>query len=657
MPEPAAEHAQQPLRRRVGSKTVITARHRSSNSHSRLNKLAPSATAAGRNGDVERSQSTEALTSLQNRRSSDSHDHRPKLGVYRGSRSSSRISVGPTKGAHHSHLPRRTAGKAVISIGPEDDEDEDDDEEEDVEEVDEEEEELKQAPRLQQHQSAATADKKTGEPSPDSAQDAISASASKPEAPQIESKEYNSSDDSTDNDHSSIHVRKVRPSMSLESLKPNTSFVNSPVRPQISNETVLAVVPSSALGELSISGANTPTSSSFDEASSFGYSTNVVKSHFLDNARLVEGRQSHQRSHSHTRLARASAPVLSRTQSSGGDYEIMTRKAHAVPSPSLTRTQQKLWLQRESIADQHNFDHTGDSHSIDSVDKREEERISKEYHNVTRYASPLLDSIKRIQKRIASSAAKLPTNSSSSNRNLDEVRKLATSDVNSWLLDEKKYPAGTAVAFENLAEVLDKLWHVPYFDAEARKELEKQNQANTAGDLRNNGGSPSILAQAQQAQQQLMNAHRQQQLLVARQQQMQQEQQQQHHHQQQQLAQQQQSQQQQNPPQLVQQHQLAQQQQHLKQIHQQQQQQQLQLQQQHQQLQQLQLQQQKQQQQQQLQAQELRRRQQQQQQQQLRQQQQSHQLQQSQQQGLNPPTQQALRRTNGTVSQGTIRLG
>lgn len=307
MPEPAAEHAQQPLRRRVGSKTVITNRHRSSNSHSRLNKLAPSAAAAGRNGDVERSQSTEALTSLHNRRNSESHDHRPKLGGYRASRSSSRISAGPAKGAHHGHLPRRTAGKAVISIGPEDDDEDDDDEEEEVEEVDDDE-EVQQPPRhqqrqqrqqYQQHQRAATADKKTTGLNPEPAQDTIPPPVSKPEAPQIVSKEYNSSDDSTDNDHPGIDVQKVRALMSIESLKPNTSFVNSPVRPQISNETVLAVAPSSALGELSIGGANVPTSSSFDETANFGYSTNVVKSHFLDNSRLAEGRQSHQRSQSH----------------------------------------------------------------------------------------------------------------------------------------------------------------------------------------------------------------------------------------------------------------------------------------------------------------------------------------------------------------------
>lgn len=648
------------LRKRTGSKQVITSRHRSAHSHSRLNKVVRIAPMTSNepttttNGKFTRSKSMDHLALQQHmqKKVSPGHveeEHHRRAGLTRASRSQSKIAGTSSKmtGATANRRP----GKAVMSIGTDHEDSEDDSEfssEEDVKQkqpspvegakldsqpvepvravqsdptllsssskMPSDDEEIVISATTQRPLRASESDAK--DPIEDSVPleasttsiDALSSMLNKSNLQgnpkTIEQTVSVSNNSDTEDDEDLAPSTPIRPTISDESLKPSRQYTDSPAQPQISNETVLAIAPGSA--SLSDSASST---------SGFGtpnHSTSITKSHFLD------GSSSNKTSTTSPvrtlRSGKFSAPVLSRTQSSFGIMEDASKRMPPTSSASFTRTQQKLWLQRESM----------DQQAVESIEnmsfaerKKEDDRITKEYINVTRFANPLQDALKRVQrarnqnapihnpkripaknngqlKKVGSRVSddrlglsqSFPKSSSlslsettitvphglqgqSSTLESDEARygqkkpapKIFESQINWHVLK-----SGESFYLSDFPSALSRLWTIPFEDP---SEAAENAKVESIGSRKNS--SPSILAQAQQAQQQMMlaqkmqaqkqqQAQRQAQIGQMQQQpnmsaaqlqhQQQYQQAQQQHHQQQRLQQQQQAQQQQNMQQL-----------------------------------------------------------------------------------------------------------
>lgn len=608
MPDSEQGHTQRPplIRKRTGSKQVITSRHRNASSHTRLSKvarLAPMTSGDAHdatgpsNGKVVRSKSMDslALNQLTKKMSPSTGGNMEASGTRRAgltmsSRSQGRI-AGPT--------PRMTGGlqkrkPAIISIvGDEEDSDEDSEEFEELEDapnVKQEVEIRREADSVKHTESDPTlatteykqqlshSDKPSLLPSAssklpstesevkDPIQDSVPLEASTTSINALSnmlegtrlvekfkaSPQPPRSDSDTDED--SPPSTPIWNTISEESLKPSRHFPESPAQPQISNETVLAVAPGSS-ASMGDSGASSP---GFESGSS---STSVTKSHFLDYGTGKSASTSPVRS---LRTGIASAPVLSRTQSSFGKLEDTSKRISPMNSASFTRTQQKLWLQKHSM----------DQQAIESPEsmnyserKKEDERITKEYQNVVRYANPLKDSIQRIyrarnrdtpinnpkraavrnaeqrktvQNRVSEDrlglSQSLPktttlslsettitvpdglqgTSSKLADAKSDNPKRRASSSILESQITWTAQKDGGAFQLSNFPSALFRLWTITFEDPLEAAENARAEQAGVKKD-----GSPSILAQAQQAQQQMMMAQK----LQAQKQQQQQQQQ------------------------------------------------------------------------------------------------------------------------------------
>lgn len=441
-------------RKSVGASKVVTTRHRNASSHSKLNKLS---------GPVNRSKSMDFQTAQ-------------KPGLNRASRSQIRI-AGTQHGAGQTH--KRRTGKAVIMIGPEED-NEEEEEEEEIEEVDESEDEHE--PKVKESELTPVSEKL----------DRISLDTKTYAQQSNGSIPINSNNENT---NASIKSSKpvasnsqVPPSgpqsptkvISLESLKPATSFTNSPVLPQISTETVVALGP----------GTLAP-------APKFGEPT---KSHFIDGG--ID---------SSSPFRSSSTSILSMTQSNGGVFD----SPQSTPQ-SLNRNHQGIWMHSDSLMQ-----------APLSENQKEESRINDEYSSVRRYTSPISDAIKRVQKH------KSRINIPKSRPSEVEYTDLPESKIN-W--DPPK--DGIKYRLTNHTEILNKLWNTKYVDPDQPNNEEQIGATMSIQEQAQRAQQQIMLAKQQQLQQQQQLQFQQQQQL--QQQQIQQQQFQQQHQQHQQQFQQQQ---------------------------------------------------------------------------------------------------------------------
>lgn len=505
----------------------------------------------------------------------------------RASRSQGKIAQTSAK-LNPSGQKRRT-GKAVISIGPDEDNDEDDDDDDDDDDEEDDDEEEEPAPRAQKSPAASKEspqpkqlelNQKSEEDRLHNKQDAKLVATPDPSSTPLESPKEpsevsvplpvdigNVQDASLNrlsqqfekakidnpvpkNMHDASSTDEELPSTPVRdlpdtNLRPARSFQSSPVHPQLSNETVLAVAAgSSSLAETALASPG------------FGADNNsnsVTKSHFLDS---ISGTVKYSNGGSPIRTlrsGRASAPILSRTQSSSGALEDAIRRLPPTNSPSFTRTQQKLWLQRESM--DHQSPDTAEQMNLVER-KKEDERITKEYQNVIRYTSPLQDSLQRIRrargrnaplnnpKRSDAKAAEQRKNAlnrvsderlglsqslpKSSRLSLSETtitvphgmqgtssklseemrghRKKSSASVLDSQINWFPQKDGSVFMLEDHPAALKRLWSITYEDPAEAAANQKADNYGMKKDA-----SPSILAQAQQAQQQLLLAQKLQQ--------------------------------------------------------------------------------------------------------------------------------------------------
>lgn len=584
------------VRKRTNPKQVITSRHRSAHSHSRLNKvtrITPLATAdqlaaetqqAANKFNRSKSMDSLALQNLQKKSSPSGSSHleaanaRRLALTSRASRSQGKIAQTSAK-LNPSGQKRRT-GKAVISIGPDEDNDEDDDDDDDDEDDEKEEPDPRASPETSEESKHLDLNQKSDEVKLHNKQDAKLVATPDPSSTPLESPKEpsevseplpvdigNVQDASLNrlsqqlekakisspvllNMHNASSTDEELPSTPVRdlpdtNLRPARSFQSSPVHPQLSNETVLAVAAgSTSLAESALA------SPGFGADNN---STSVTKSHFLDN---ISGTVKYSNGGSPIRTlrsGRASAPILSRTQSSSGAVEDAIRRLPPTNSPSFTRTQQKLWLQRESM--DHQSPETAEQMNLVER-KKEDERITKEYQNVIRYTSPLQDSLQRIRrsrgrnaplnnpKRSDAKAAEQRKNALNRvsderlglSQSLPKSSKLSLSEttitvphgmqgISSKLSEEMRghrrkssvsvldsqvnwFPQkdGSVFMLEDHPTALKRLWSITYEDPAEAAANQKADNYGMKKDA-----SPSILAQAQQAQQQLLLAQKLQQ--------------------------------------------------------------------------------------------------------------------------------------------------
>lgn len=192
--------------------------------------------------------------------------------------------------------------------------------------------------------------------------------------------------------------------------------------------------------------------------------------------------------------------------------------AMATTSPT-TRTQQRLWIQRQNMEEA-----MADNSTLVSPEKKREfERITKEYINVRKYTNPVIDSIDRIRnlrsdthmitmklnnpKQRHSSAdveglsQSLPKRISSlSATTLNSMAELNLEDNpynDDWHKDITSNSAATAAAIGTIPYLLNKIWK------EGWKDSSEVLSASPSE------GEQSISSQALQAQQQLNAGSRQ----------------------------------------------------------------------------------------------------------------------------------------------------
>ncbi|ANB14506.1 Tco89p [Sugiyamaella lignohabitans] len=336
-----------------------------------------------------------------------------------------------------------------------------------------------------------------------------------------------------------------------DSFKPLLHSTNTPTPPQISTETVVAISGS----EASTSGSSTTatpylsrTTSNHLNSDSTGSDPEVVRSRFLDTSYRsgestpypVASWVDLQRISSTTNNTSSSSAVVdpvngkitngpadsgiasgSGAGNSTGANRVASETALDNPSLVTTRTQQKLWLQRQSI------DHPPtptSTMSLTSEQRRDFERITKEFINVRRYQSPIAEAVDRIRNRrqpqVSSVALqnrkKRPdtNNSSDPYSNLSQSLPKRVTSLSATTLNEsngfptdntnasntwKSVTTTTAASAANVGSVaykLTKIWNEGWQDPDEPEPPAPQE-------------SPSIHSQAQQVQQQIAAAQRQ----------------------------------------------------------------------------------------------------------------------------------------------------
>jgi hypothetical protein len=207
-------------------------------------------------------------------------------------------------------------------------------------------------------------------------------------------------------------------------------------------------------------------------------------------------------------------------------HRVSSRKSNEVSSPTstimasspTTRTQQKLWLQRQNMEEA-----MADSSTVLSPEKKREfERITKEYINVRKYTNPVIDSIERTRtlrsgvpravvllndpkhrntsaevEGLSQSLPKRVTSLSATTLNSMANLNLEDNPYNdSWHKDITSHSAATAAAIGTVPYLLNKIWNEGWKDfSEVSTTPSEESQ--------------SISSQALQAQQQLSAGSRQ----------------------------------------------------------------------------------------------------------------------------------------------------
>lgn len=193
--------------------------------------------------------------------------------------------------------------------------------------------------------------------------------------------------------------------------------------------------------------------------------------------------------------------------------------ATSAVSPT-TRTQQKLWLQRQNMEGAV----TDGSALLSPEKKREFERITKEYINVRKYTNPIIESIERIRTVRVGASTNLPLHNPKQRRTSVEIEGLSQSlpkrvtslsattlnsmaDFNlednnpyngSWHKDITSNSAATAAAIGTVPYLLQKIWTEGWKDPSIPEETTTPDEDGSC-----------ISSQALRAQQQLNAGSRQ----------------------------------------------------------------------------------------------------------------------------------------------------
>jgi hypothetical protein len=185
-----------------------------------------------------------------------------------------------------------------------------------------------------------------------------------------------------------------------------------------------------------------------------------------------------------------------------------TPEPHELPVSTTTRTQQKLWLQKQSI------EHPPAIGSAlqTSEQRRELDRISREYANIRNFCNPVVESLERIRSRRRGPTVPVPLKNAKRsdpyeglNNSLPQrVNSLTATTVNETnsSLDRNenwKYvtsnTAASAAGVGSVTYLLNKMWTDGWKDPDLPEHIDTD--------------SPSIQAQAQQVQQRMAAAQRQ----------------------------------------------------------------------------------------------------------------------------------------------------